>query len=94
MISLNHHMHFWLDNAKMALKPLSQTENEVTVQFHWLKGARFKPKDDFLDDEDTDDAAVGLGIWTENEEGQLERRLEDWEEGEGDIHDNNTKLQR
>lgn len=38
LLSLNHQIHWWFDNGKMALKPLRQLDDgSVVVQFHWLK---------------------------------------------------------
>ncbi|KAF4984340.1 hypothetical protein FZEAL_451 [Fusarium zealandicum] len=45
LLSLNHQYHFWWDKANFALKPLTTTANEITVQFHWLKTGNFKPRD-------------------------------------------------
>ncbi|KAK1765250.1 hypothetical protein QBC33DRAFT_571807 [Phialemonium atrogriseum] len=43
LICLNRQLHWWFDNAMLALKPLRRETNSVTVQFHWLKGNNFKP---------------------------------------------------
>lgn len=51
-ISMNHQLHFWFDNAKLALKPLRQTQNEVVVQWHWLKKAILKPREVIREDQD------------------------------------------
>lgn len=40
LLSLGKHMHCMWDRALFALKPLSATDREVTVQFHWLKRSR------------------------------------------------------
>ncbi|CAK7273482.1 hypothetical protein SEPCBS57363_005675 [Sporothrix epigloea] len=37
LFSLGKHMHCMWDRALFALKPLSATDREVTVQFYWLK---------------------------------------------------------
>ncbi|KAK0750942.1 hypothetical protein B0T18DRAFT_443555 [Schizothecium vesticola] len=42
-ISLNHQIHFWFDNARLALKPLRQTPEGIFVQWHWLKRSVLKP---------------------------------------------------
>lgn len=67
LICLNRQLHFWFDHAKFALKPLRQTENEVVVQWHWLKDARLKPKDritgdDFLTQAGLTDQNWGKGL--------------------------------
>ncbi|SPO02565.1 uncharacterized protein DNG_05238 [Cephalotrichum gorgonifer] len=44
LICFNHQLHWWLDSAKMALKPLKVIgDGAVLVQFHWLKGNNLKP---------------------------------------------------
>lgn len=44
LVCLNHQLHWWLDNARLALKPLRNTDSgAVVVQFHWLKVNRLKP---------------------------------------------------
>ncbi|KAK5652994.1 hypothetical protein OQA88_9280 [Cercophora sp. LCS_1] len=42
-ISMNHQIHFWFDNARLALKPLGETPEGITVQWHWLKRSILKP---------------------------------------------------
>ncbi|EFX00555.1 hypothetical protein CMQ_7557 [Grosmannia clavigera kw1407] len=42
---MNHQLHSWWGRALFGLKPLSKTDKEVVVQFHWLKRPVFKPKD-------------------------------------------------
>ncbi|KAK0753938.1 hypothetical protein B0T18DRAFT_25553 [Schizothecium vesticola] len=42
-ISVNHQIHFWFDNARLALKPLRQTTQGIFVQWHWLKRSVLKP---------------------------------------------------
>ncbi|KAK0705611.1 hypothetical protein B0H67DRAFT_637783 [Lasiosphaeris hirsuta] len=42
-ISMSHQIHFWFDNARFALKPLSETPEGVVVQWHWLKRSILKP---------------------------------------------------
>jgi hypothetical protein len=45
LLSLDRQLHWWFDNAKMALKPLRNNDESVTVQFHWLKPSQSKPTD-------------------------------------------------
>ena len=42
-LSLNHQLHFWFEKARFALKPLSQTDTAITVQFHWLRQTTLQP---------------------------------------------------
>ncbi len=35
-ISLNRQLRFLFDKGRFTLKPLCQTDNTITVQFHWL----------------------------------------------------------
>lgn len=42
-ISMNHQIHFWFDNARLALKPLRETPQGIVVQWHWLKRSILKP---------------------------------------------------
>jgi hypothetical protein len=43
-ISMSRQIRFWFDNARLALKPLRQTEDGIVVQWHWLKRVIMKPK--------------------------------------------------
>lgn len=44
LISLNHQLHWWFDNGKLALKPLRKLDDgSIVVQFHWLKASGLKP---------------------------------------------------
>ncbi|KAK3308653.1 uncharacterized protein B0T15DRAFT_491219 [Chaetomium strumarium] len=42
-LSLSRHLHHWFDDARLALKPLSQTSTTIKVQFHWLRVATLEP---------------------------------------------------
>ena len=42
-LTLGHQLHFWFDKARFALKPLFQTANTITVQFHWLRQSNLSP---------------------------------------------------
>ncbi|KAK0656338.1 hypothetical protein B0T16DRAFT_34368 [Cercophora newfieldiana] len=42
-ISMSHQIHFWFDNARLALKPLRETPEGIVVQWHWLKRSVLKP---------------------------------------------------
>ncbi|KAK3900227.1 hypothetical protein C8A05DRAFT_17445 [Staphylotrichum tortipilum] len=44
-LSLGRQIHFWFDKARFALKPLSQTQTAITVQFHWLRRTSLSPTD-------------------------------------------------
>ncbi|KAK3896767.1 hypothetical protein C8A05DRAFT_48333 [Staphylotrichum tortipilum] len=44
-LSLDRQIHFWFDKARFALKPLSQTQTTITVQFHWLRRTSLSPMD-------------------------------------------------
>ncbi|KAL2021074.1 hypothetical protein VTK56DRAFT_7493 [Thermocarpiscus australiensis] len=48
---MNHQLHFWFDNARFALKPLRQTQNEVVVQWHWLRKPILKPRTKIREDQ-------------------------------------------
>ena len=61
LLSLSQHMHSLWDEHFFALKPVSATEQEVTVQFHWLKGNTGQYKDEDLFDFDTAMQAVCNG---------------------------------
>ena len=37
LLSLDKHLHYMWNRSFFALKPLSSTDRQVTVQFHWLK---------------------------------------------------------
>ena len=52
LISMNHHLHFWFDNARFALKPLRQTRNEIVLQWHWLRYGILKPRTMIKEDQD------------------------------------------
>ncbi|KAK4031997.1 hypothetical protein C8A01DRAFT_51106 [Parachaetomium inaequale] len=51
-ISMNHQLHVWFDKAKFALKPLRKTQNEIVIQWHWLRNPILKPKELIGDNED------------------------------------------
>ncbi len=43
-LSLSRQIHFWFNNARLALKPLRQTPTEIVVQWNWLKRTRLLPR--------------------------------------------------
>jgi hypothetical protein len=50
LLSLNHQLHWWFDNGRMALKPLRELDDgSVVVQFHWLKQHNVSAKTCFGD---------------------------------------------
>jgi hypothetical protein len=51
-IAMNRQLRLWLDNAKCALKPLRQTQNEIVVQWHWLRGSTLRPRTEIREDLD------------------------------------------
>ncbi|KAK1762863.1 hypothetical protein QBC33DRAFT_563466 [Phialemonium atrogriseum] len=55
LIGLNRQMRFWMKHALFALKPLRKTDNEVVVQFHWLRDACFLPRDPVFTPAESDD---------------------------------------
>ncbi|KAG7290736.1 hypothetical protein NEMBOFW57_000739 [Staphylotrichum longicolle] len=52
-LSMSHQIHFWFDNARLALKPLRQSPNEIVVQWHWLKKSSFLPRTEISQAQDT-----------------------------------------
>lgn len=63
-LSLSHQIHFWFDNARFALKPLSQTSNETVVQWHWLKRSVLRPRTEIGQAQDTFLHLAGLNDMT------------------------------
>lgn len=61
MLSLSPTLHSWWDKAKYALKPLTRTDNEITVQFHWLRPSGLKPADRIMNDGKDLLSKAGLG---------------------------------
>ncbi|KAL7933260.1 hypothetical protein V8C35DRAFT_305353 [Trichoderma chlorosporum] len=50
LLSLNHQLHWWFDNGRMALKPLgTNKDGSVQVQLHWLRTSTLKPTQIFDD---------------------------------------------
>ena len=49
---MNHQLHFWFNKAKFALKPLRQTQDEIVVQWYWLRTATLKPRERIREDQD------------------------------------------
>ncbi|KEZ40190.1 hypothetical protein SAPIO_CDS9245 [Scedosporium apiospermum] len=45
LLSLTPTLHKWFDDAKMAIKPLRQTNDSIVLQIHWMKETTFKPSD-------------------------------------------------
>ncbi|EGR45319.1 uncharacterized protein TRIREDRAFT_111168 [Trichoderma reesei QM6a] len=43
-LSMNRQLHFWWDNAAFALKPLSESETSIVVQWHWLQESCLSPR--------------------------------------------------
>ncbi|KAK1246092.1 hypothetical protein MKX07_005161 [Trichoderma sp. CBMAI-0711] len=43
-LSMNRQLHFWWDNAAFALKPLSESETAIVVQWHWLQDSCLSPR--------------------------------------------------
>ncbi|TFB02621.1 hypothetical protein CCMA1212_005369 [Trichoderma ghanense] len=43
-LSMSRLLHFWWDNAAIALKPLRQSETEIVVQWHWLQESCLSPR--------------------------------------------------
>ncbi|KAK4035367.1 hypothetical protein C8A01DRAFT_17963 [Parachaetomium inaequale] len=63
-LSLGHQIHFWFDNARFALKPLRQIQDEIVVQWHWLKRSRLLPRTEIGHAQDTFLALAGLNDLT------------------------------
>ncbi|PTB65594.1 hypothetical protein BBK36DRAFT_1141549 [Trichoderma citrinoviride] len=43
-LSMSRELHFMWDKAAFALKPLSESETEITVQWHWLQKSELSPR--------------------------------------------------
>ncbi|SPO02644.1 uncharacterized protein DNG_05317 [Cephalotrichum gorgonifer] len=64
---MNHQLRFWLESAKFALKPLRQTNNEIVVQWHWLRKSTLTPRANIAQAQDIlVDAGVAGQNWGEN----------------------------
>jgi len=40
---MSHQIHFWFENARLALKPLRETPEGIVLQWYWLKRSILKP---------------------------------------------------
>jgi hypothetical protein len=70
-ISMNHQIHFWFDNARLALKPLREIPGEgIIVQWHWLKRSTLKPLMDILPNQYSRESWLYAGLtdgsWGDN----------------------------
>ncbi|KAL6887265.1 hypothetical protein HDV57DRAFT_508185 [Trichoderma longibrachiatum] len=43
-LSMNRQLHFWWENAALALKPLERSETAIVVQWHWLQESCLSPR--------------------------------------------------
>ncbi|KAK5996568.1 hypothetical protein PT974_01905 [Cladobotryum mycophilum] len=61
---LNRQLVYWWNHGRFALKPLRQTDNEIVLQWHWLKRPNLEPSQYIQNDDNLWDIVGTLG-WDE-----------------------------